>query len=117
MWLTSPLYSLKAWKSMSSDAVSKLYKVEGSCVFHRLHGKTRLMKYYTPSNPRTASQQAWRASFASAVNSWQELSEDEKASWKHYQINRRKRPVMDGYNLYISKWLLSGGNPVIPQQG
>jgi len=117
MKVTSPLYSLRAWQKISSIAIVSMYNLHGSCVFHRLGNYTRLMKYTIPTNPRTEVQQANRTSFASAVASWQGLSDEEKTSWKKYQNERRRRPVMDGYNLYISKFLLSGGSPQIPPDG
>ena len=55
--------------------------------------------------------------FRYAVASWQALSDDEKASWNYYQDVVRRRPVMSGYDLFISKFLLSGGNPKIPPSG
>lgn len=55
--------------------------------------------------------------FASAVSDWQSLPEEEKLSWNYYQDFRRQRPIMSGYNLFISRYLLSGGNPVIPPSG
>lgn len=117
MIVTSPLYSLKAWKAIGEVAISTIYHRTGSTIFRRLGRHTLLEKTYTPTNPQTPSQQSWRGSFAVAVGSWQALTLEEKASWKDYQDNRKRRPVMDGYNLYISKFLLSGGNPQIPPDG
>lgn len=54
---------------------------------------------------------------ADAVACWQTLPDESKQSWNYYQDVRRRRPVMSGYNLYISKFLLSAGNPVIPPSG
>jgi len=117
MFVTSPLYSLRAWRTMSSVATSQLYNVEGSCVFRRMGMRTILNRYYVPTNPRTELQQSWRGGFSSAVASWGALSADDKQSWNEYQDKRRRRPVMSGYNLYISKFLLSNGNPLIPPDG
>jgi len=117
MFITTPLYSLSAWKRLSQDAVSKLYKIEGSNIFKRHGIRNLITKDYIVGNPRTLAQQSWRGLFAEAVASWQDLPGEEKASWKEYQDHRRRRPVMDGYNLYISKWLLSGGDPKIPPDG
>ena len=55
--------------------------------------------------------------FQAAVASWQALSAESKAAWNYYQDVRRKRPVMSGYNLFISKFLLSGGDPKITPSG
>ena len=112
--MTSPLYSLKAWKGISSDAFSKCYHLEGSGIFRRWRGKCIAEKIYEPTNPRTPFQQEGRSMFALAVTSWQNLSDEVKDLWRYYQERRRKRPVMDGYNLYISKFLLTSGNPQLP---
>ena len=117
MFITTPLYSLSAWKRLSQDAVSKLYKIEGSNIFKRHGIRNLITKSYVQTNPQTEPQQSWRGLFAEAVASWQDLPAVSKASWKEYQDHRRRRPVMDGYNLYISKWLLSGGDPKIPPDG
>lgn len=89
----------------------------GSGVFRRERDYTQLERYYVPFNPRTEFQQENRSMFQSAVSGWQGLSNEVKGSWNYYQDYRRRRPVMSGYNLFISKFLLSGGNPVIPPSG
>jgi hypothetical protein len=76
-----------------------------------------LERYYQPFNPQTSFQQEGRSAFADAVSGWQALSEEEKEAWNYYQDYRRRRPAMSGYNLYISRYLLSGGNPEIPPDG
>jgi len=113
----SPLWSLKAWQSCGESCVSFWCGSLGSGVFRRIKGATVLEKYYTPFQPRTPEQQYGRSMVKYAVASWQDLSDEDKASWNYYQDYRRRRPVMSGYNLYISKYLLSNGNPVIPPSG
>jgi hypothetical protein len=113
----SPLWCLKAWKSIQEAPVSFWCGSVGSGVFRRERNYTQLERYYRPYNPQTIFQQNNRSNFASAVSAWGSLSLEEKASWKYYQDVRRQRPVMDGYNLFISKYLLSGGNPEIPPSG
>jgi len=113
----SPLWSLRAWQSCGENAVSFWCGSVGSGVFRRERDSTQLERYYAPFNPRTEDQQNNRSVFASAVSVWQSLSPEEKAAWKYYQDVRRQRPVMDGYNLFISKYMLSGGSPVIPPSG
>jgi hypothetical protein len=117
MKLASPVYSLKAWRSLGESAVSSMYGVNGSTVFRRWGGTTLLEKTRSPLNPQSEPQQANRGSFASAVASWQNLSVEEKASWNYFQDVRLHRPVMSGYNLYISRFLLSAGNPHITPDG
>ena len=113
----SPLWSLRAWQSVGESVVSFWCGSVGSGVFRRGKGCTILEKYYTPFQPRTPEQQYGRSMVKDAVASWQDLSDYEKAEWNFYQDYRRRRPVMSGYNLYISKYLLSGGNPQIPPTG
>lgn len=113
----SPLWSLRAWQSCGEKAVSFWCGSVGSGVFRRERDYTQLERYYYPFNPQTEFQQNNRSNFASAVSEWRSLSSEDKASWKYYQDVRRRRPVMDGYNLFISKYMLSGGVPVIPPSG
>lgn len=116
MKVTSPLYSLKAWGALGSEATSRVYKVEGSGIFRRQGRMVLLEKLYVPTNPRTSVQQAHRAMYGSAIGSWRSMSEVERESWRYYQKKRRSRPVMSGYNLFVKCFLLSGGNPQIPPQ-
>ena len=115
MIVTSPIYSLKAWKGLSEWATSKMYHVEGSGVFRRNGRHVILNRWYAPTNPQTSFQQSGRSAFKLAVASWQGLSGEDKQKWKYYQDHQRRRPVMDGYNLFISKFLLTGGNPQLPE--
>lgn len=117
MKMLMPLLSLKAWQSINESVVSVLYGLEGSGVFRRERNYTQLERYYSPFNPQTELQQEGRSMFASAVESWQALSDESKAAWNFYQNYRRCKPVMSGYNLFISKFLLSAGNPQIPPSG
>ena len=61
------------------------------------------MNYYTPANPQTESQQAWRAVFASAVSAWQGLSENAKEA---YRVLAKYKPL-SGFNLFVKEYLLS----------
>lgn len=115
MKMLSPLYSLRAWQGLSSVAVSKMYGVEGSGVFRRESSYTQLCKWYVTGNPRTPFQQEGRSMFKLAVASWQAMTESEKFSWDYYQDHRRRRPVMSGYNLFISRFMLTGGDPGEPE--
>ena len=111
MKLLNPMGCLKAWGKCPGDAVSFFHKVEGSHIFRRESSYTQLEKDYVPTNPRTELQQEGRSLFASAVAGWQGLSADERQSWSDFQKYRRRHPVMSGYNLYISRFLLNGGPP------
>jgi hypothetical protein len=108
MKMLSPLYSLKAWQGLSASATSVLYHVEGSGVFRRESSYTQLCRWYVTGNPRTSFQQANRSM-------WGGFSEAQKFSWEYYQSHRRRRPVMSGYNLFISRFMLTGGNPGEPE--
>jgi len=114
MKLASPLYSLKAWRTIGSEACSRVYGVEGSGVFRREHNYTQLEKYYVPFNPQTASQQANRSMFAYAVSDWKALPQNSKLRWNHEQDYHRQRPIMSGYNLYISRYLNLEAPPADP---
>lgn len=113
----SPLWSLRAWGSVGESAVYFWNASLGSGIFRRERDYTQLERYYQPSNPQTEDQQDNRSMFQSAVGTWQGLNASDWASWNYYQDERRRRPIMSGYNLFISKYLLSGGNPVIPASG
>lgn len=113
----SPLGSPKAWQSVGESAVYAWCGSVDSGVFRREGNYTQLERYYVPSNPQTEFQQEGRSMLSSAVAGWQSLSDDSKLAWNYYQDYRRRRPIMSGYNLYISKFLLSAGNPVIPPGG
>lgn len=119
MKTNSPLWSLKAWQTVGPSPVSFWLHSEwtGSGIFRRRDNYTILERYFIPFNPQTYLQQEGRSMFLNAVASWQALSDVSKQSWNYYQDYRRRRPVMSGYNLYISKFLLSAGNPVIPPSG
>ena len=113
----SPLWSLKAWQSCGENVVYFWCGSQGSGVFRRERDYTQLERYYQPTNPQTSFQQEGRSMFRDAVSSWQALTIGDKNSWNYYQDHRRRRPVMSGYNLYISKFLLSAGSPQIPPSG
>ena len=113
----SPLWSLRAWGQVGESAVSFWCGSAGSGIFRRERDYTQLERYYVPFEPSTASQVSNWDAFASAVAAWQGLGTSDHASWNYYQDVRRRRPIMSGYNLFISKYLLSGGNPVIPPSG
>lgn len=113
----SPLWSLRAWQSCGDSAVSFWCGSVGSGVFRRERDYTQLERYYRPFNPQTLEQQDNRSVFQSAVAGWQVLPDESKLAWNFYQDFRRRRPIMSGYNLYISKFMLSAGNPEIPPSG
>lgn len=113
----SPLWSLRAWGSIGEAAGAFWSGSSVSRVFRRESSYTQLQRHFIPANPQTSLQQANRYDFSSAVSGWQGLSDEQKAAWGYYQDYCRRRPVMSGYNLYISKYLLSDGNPEIPPSG
>jgi hypothetical protein len=61
------------------------------------------MDFYTPTNPQTEAQQAWRAIFSAGVAAWQALSEEAQDIWKE---EARYRPLT-GFNLFLRDYLLS----------
>ncbi|MBN2041550.1 MAG: hypothetical protein JW864_16050 [Spirochaetes bacterium] len=73
----------------------------GNAVFYR-RGNTQCVRtYVVPRNPDTALQREIRKSFASAVKSWQAMTQEEK-----YAYTRKARNLgMTGYNLFISVYI------------
>lgn len=51
---------------------------------------------------RTEAQQARRSKFASAVEAWQNLSAEQKETWRQKAWGR----MMSGYNLYLREYML-----------
>ena len=73
----------------------------GDNVFYLWRNIQCARTYVVPANPDTKAQRSVRATFASAVKSWQAMSADEK-----YKYNRKARTLnMSGYNLYISEFV------------
>jgi len=74
----------------------------------RRYGAKRVLvqeKFYRPTNPQTAPQQAWRAVFSAGKAAWDVLTSDEKLA-----LNKRARPLkMSGFNLFMREYLLSHG--------
>lgn len=61
------------------------------------------MAYYLPTNPRTRDQQAWRSVYADAVDAWQALTDDQKATWRR----QAQRTYLNGYCLFLQDYLLT----------
>lgn len=60
--------------------------------------QTYKFKYYRPTNPKTTTQQAWRAYFTLCVNAWGALTDEQKKYWRDL-----KRPEhMSGWNRFLS---------------
>jgi hypothetical protein len=58
------------------------------------------MKFYAPTNPQTAPQEANRTKFADAMAAWMALTSEQKAE---YTI-RAKRRQMFGWGLFIKEY-------------
>ena len=114
MKMISALYSLKAWQGVHASLTHLLYQVDSvSHVFRRQGRMVLLQRWFKPFDPKSDGQQNNRSMFALAVLGWQGLPMASRQAWDAEQ-GRRQRPVMSGYNLYISKYLLTGGNPKLP---
>ncbi len=61
------------------------------------------MKFYTPTNPQTPTQEANRQKFADAVSEWQSLTETEKKAYN----DRAKDLQLFGWNLFIREYYQS----------
>lgn len=68
---------------------------------HTLKGpKTIRMKFYTPTNPQTETQQANRTKFSNAMAAWQSLTTEQK---EVYRIRAKKRSMF-GWGLFIREY-------------
>lgn len=82
---------------------TKIRKQLGHKWIYRVRfNKQEKFPYYKPDNPRTYYQQAIRSKIRHAVWSWQSLSENTK---NYYRKLEPIRPIMSGYNFYISQYL------------
>lgn len=81
------------------EGVLGIYQVRKS------NGKQVVVKkgFYTPTNPQTPAQQAWRAIFAAAISAWQGLTAQQKDLYNQ----RAKYRPLSGHNLYLREYLLS----------
>lgn len=58
-------------------------------------------RFYTPTNPQTGPQQAWRTTFKNGAIAWQALTPTEK---EKYNKKALKYGIY-GYNLFMKNWL------------
>ncbi len=77
-------------------------KQMGHVYIFRQRGRWRdVMAYYYPYNPKTDTQQAWRAVLATAVSNWQGFNDQTKGYY-----NALRYPLhMSGYNRYVRYYL------------
>lgn len=61
------------------------------------------LKFYTPTNPKTASQQSWRSNFTAGMTAWGNLTNEQKAVYNE----RAKAKHLHGVNLYLREYLKS----------
>lgn len=64
---------------------------------------TILKRNYTPKNPRSVPQQAWRAIHADGVHAWQALTNEQKAKLDEEAAELN----MSGFNLSVRRYLNS----------
>lgn len=83
-------------------------KIRGSIgnkfTYQLRHNKQYKIKYYVPTNPRTAPQQANRDKIKYAVLKWHSLTEIQK---NFYRKKEPIRPTMSGYNFFIREYMKS----------
>jgi len=60
-------------------------------------------RFVVPKNPRTETQQNWRAVFIAAMAAWKLLTENQKSVYNE----RAKRFQIHGVNLFVREWLNS----------
>ena len=63
-------------------------------------GKQYVRTYVIPNDPKTAKQMEQRKKYASAVEIWKEMSDDEKDIYNRRAVNLN----MSGYNIFISEF-------------
>ena len=84
--------------------------IEMSGVYQERHyNKKRVsvrMRHMFPANPRTEKQQAWRNLFRLGVNTWHDLTDNEKELYNE----RAKRYHFEGFNLFLREWLNDNRN-------
>lgn len=64
------------------------------------------MKHSHPNNPRTVEQQAWRSKFTEAMDSWKNLTSEEKQVIIKKATRAGRRP----HNYYVSEYLRNLAN-------
>ena len=76
-------------------------------IYHRRHNKSKVifarLKFYTPKNPRTETQQNWRAVFTAGMTAWGNLTNDQRAVYNE----RAKAKKLYGVNLFLREYLNS----------
>ena len=70
-------------------------------VYYIRWGKTYMRKYINPFNPNSTGQKKNRGLFRDAMKSWQQLTDNEKYTWKR----KAGKLTMTGHNLYISQYM------------
>lgn len=84
--------------------ISHYYSSLGWCyqVRRTWHGMQNVVeRAYVPTNPRTETQQAWRARFAQGVAAWQAMDQ----GVKDYYHNLRYPRYASGYNRFLHYFL------------
>lgn len=72
-------------------------------IYQRIQNVQIKYPYKKPTNPRTTLQQAHRARIRQAVWAWQDLTQIQK---NFYRQKEPIRPIMSGYNYFISQYIL-----------
>ena len=76
-------------------------------IYQRRHNKGKKinarLKFYTPANPKTAPQQAWRTVFANGMVAWANLTGEQKDVYNE----RAKKYQLHGVNLFLKEYLNS----------
>lgn len=71
-------------------------------IYRRLKNVQIKMLYYTPTNPRTETQQNNRNKIRLAVLAWQYLTEEQK---NFFRSKEPIKPIMSGYNFFIREYV------------
>lgn len=88
---------MKVKNAMGNEYSGTIGKSETACI---RNGKQYVRTYVIPNDPKTKKQMEQRKKYASAVETWKELSDNEKQVYN----NRAMGLNMSGYNLFISEF-------------
>ena len=76
-------------------------------IYQRRHNNGRTiyakLKFYTPTNPRTAPQTAQRNKFVAGMTAWGNLTDEQKKVYNE----RAKKKQLHGVNLFLREYLNS----------
>lgn len=79
-------------------------KIGNTSIFRVRQGVQEKMAYYTPTNPQTVEQQAWRAVFTGGVAAALALTPEQK---QVYRLKAKTKPGQTWFTVFMSEYLWS----------